>query len=78
MDEQYRLDIKKKVVDEQMAKFWEFCNSSQSLFHERERWECESCGDDAYYDNDNRVVANSIQEFSAIFLKNFTEALKAL
>ena len=78
MDEQYRLDIKKKVVDEQMAEFWKFCRESQQLFHEREKWERESCGDDAYYDNDSRVVANSIQEFSAIFLKNFTEALKTL
>ena len=64
MDEQYRLDIKKKVVDEQMAEFWKFCRESQQLFHDR--------------DLDSRVVANSIQEFSAIFLKNFTEALKTL
>ena len=77
MDDQYLVETKKKFIDEQMVKFWEFCNSSQAMFQERERWECENIAD-TDYENDTRVIADSIREYSTIFFNGLTEILKTM
>ena len=76
MDETAKLELKKKIVEEQMAKFWEFCHKAMEQYQEREDWERGDFSND--YSNDGRVIPDSVQEFSSTFLSRLTEMLKAI
>ena len=76
MDEAAKLELKKKIIEEQMAKFWEFCNKCQSDSQERESWVSGNGNGD--YNNDTRVVADSIQEYSQIFLNGLTQMIEKI
>ena len=58
--------IKKQIIDEQMAEFWKFCSSSLDKYY------AEST------DEPDRVIPNSIQEFSEIFLGKLTKLVEAI
>jgi len=63
MDETAKLELKRKIIEEQMAKFWDFCSKVMQTYHRND---------------DDRVIPNSVQEFSSLFLNKLTEMVKAI
>ena len=63
MEETAKIELKRKIIEEQMAKFWDFCGNVMKTYHRND---------------DDRVIPNSVQEFSSLFLNKLTEMLKAI
>lgn len=66
MDDGPKLDLKKKIIDEQMAEFWKFANQSMTLYHE------------SALSVDSMVVPDSLREFSDMFLDRLSKLVQAI
>jgi hypothetical protein len=64
MDKNDTIQIKKQIIDEQMAEFWKFCNGAMV------NYDCCS--------RSSKVIPDSVQEFSAIFLENLTKLVNSI
>lgn len=76
MDEQAKFEFKKKVIDEQMAKFWQFVEECEKRHQQREEWEYNE--DTFNYTNDGKVIAESVRLFSSQFLTSLTALVATL
>lgn len=74
--EQAKLEFKKKVIDEQMVKFWQFVEECEKRHHQRDEWERDS--DSFNYSNDGKVIAESVRLFSSQFLTSLTALVATL